>query len=118
MVKRQAQGLRTVFSAPLEHAATNGAQHASANPMVFPRQQKSRQAPGQVVVTLRPRHSGDAGVGQHVPGRKFVVNALGPATGPGADGRTVADYGGRGVLNDSNSAGWLTRFFAHPLFPL
>lgn len=27
-------------------------------------------------------------------------------------------YAGRGVLNDSNSAGWLTRFFAHPLFPL
>ena len=27
-------------------------------------------------------------------------------------------YAGRGVLNDSNSAGWLTRFFSHPLFPL
>ena len=27
-------------------------------------------------------------------------------------------YAGRGVLNDSNSAGWLTRFFTHPLFPL
>ncbi|AZZ43640.1 flagellar basal body L-ring protein FlgH [Stutzerimonas zhaodongensis] len=27
-------------------------------------------------------------------------------------------YAGRGVLNDSNSAGWLTRFFASPLFPL
>ncbi|MBC6905052.1 flagellar basal body L-ring protein FlgH [Saccharophagus sp. K07] len=26
-------------------------------------------------------------------------------------------YAGRGVLNDSNSAGWLTRFFTHPLFP-
>ena len=27
-------------------------------------------------------------------------------------------YAGRGVLNDSNSAGWLTRFFTHPLFPM
>lgn len=27
-------------------------------------------------------------------------------------------YAGRGVLNDSNSAGLLTRFFSHPLFPL
>jgi flagellar L-ring protein precursor FlgH len=27
-------------------------------------------------------------------------------------------YAGRGVLNDSNSAGWLTRFFTHPIFPL
>lgn len=27
-------------------------------------------------------------------------------------------YAGRGVLNDSNSAGWLTRFFSSPLFPL
>lgn len=27
-------------------------------------------------------------------------------------------YSGRGVLNDSNSAGWLTRFFTHPIFPL
>ncbi|MET3055085.1 flagellar basal body L-ring protein FlgH [Pseudomonas alkylphenolica] len=27
-------------------------------------------------------------------------------------------YAGRGVLNDSNSAGWLARFFTHPLFPL
>lgn len=27
-------------------------------------------------------------------------------------------YAGRGVLNDSNSAGWLTRFFTSPLFPL
>ncbi len=27
-------------------------------------------------------------------------------------------YSGRGALNDSNSAGWLTRFFTHPLFPL
>ncbi|WP_031303166.1 flagellar basal body L-ring protein FlgH [Pseudomonas sp. EGD-AK9] len=27
-------------------------------------------------------------------------------------------YAGRGALNDSNSAGWLTRFFTHPLFPL
>src|SRR5690606_3965162 len=27
-------------------------------------------------------------------------------------------YAGRGVLNDSNSAGWLTRFFTLPLFPL
>ena len=26
-------------------------------------------------------------------------------------------YAGRGALNDSNSAGWLTRFFTHPLFP-
>jgi flagellar L-ring protein precursor FlgH len=26
-------------------------------------------------------------------------------------------YAGRGALNDSNSAGWLTRFFNHPLFP-
>lgn len=36
--------------------------------------------------------------------------------------QNVADarisYAGRGVLNDSNSAGWLTRFFSHPLFPL
>jgi flagellar L-ring protein precursor FlgH len=27
-------------------------------------------------------------------------------------------YSGRGVLNDSNSTGWLTRFFTNPLFPL
>lgn len=27
-------------------------------------------------------------------------------------------YSGRGVLSDSNSAGWLTRFFASPLFPM
>lgn len=27
-------------------------------------------------------------------------------------------YAGRGVLNDSNSAGWLTRFFTHPIFPM
>ncbi|MET1076710.1 MAG: flagellar basal body L-ring protein FlgH [Pseudomonas sp.] len=27
-------------------------------------------------------------------------------------------YAGRGVLNDSNSAGWLTRVFSHPIFPL
>lgn len=27
-------------------------------------------------------------------------------------------YAGRGVLNDSNSAGWLSRFFTHPLFPM
>ncbi|WP_120994643.1 flagellar basal body L-ring protein FlgH [Stutzerimonas urumqiensis] len=27
-------------------------------------------------------------------------------------------YSGRGVLNDSNRAGWLTRFFTSPLFPL
>nr|MBO2509539.1 flagellar basal body L-ring protein FlgH [Gammaproteobacteria bacterium] len=27
-------------------------------------------------------------------------------------------YAGRGVLNDSNSAGWLTRFFTSPFFPL
>lgn len=27
-------------------------------------------------------------------------------------------YAGRGVLNESNSAGWLTRFFSHPIFPL
>ncbi|AQZ35588.1 flagellar L-ring protein precursor FlgH [Pseudomonas sp. NFACC19-2] len=27
-------------------------------------------------------------------------------------------YAGRGVLSDSNSAGWLTRFFTSPLFPL
>jgi flagellar L-ring protein precursor FlgH len=26
-------------------------------------------------------------------------------------------YAGRGVMNDSNSAGWLTRFFSHPFFP-
>lgn len=26
-------------------------------------------------------------------------------------------YAGRGVLNDSNTAGWLTRFFSSPLFP-
>lgn len=26
-------------------------------------------------------------------------------------------YAGRGVLNDSNTAGWVTRFFSHPLFP-
>ncbi|WP_343550785.1 flagellar basal body L-ring protein FlgH [Pantoea sp.] len=28
------------------------------------------------------------------------------------------DYAGRGALSDSNSAGWLTRFFNHPLFPI
>jgi flagellar L-ring protein precursor FlgH len=27
-------------------------------------------------------------------------------------------YAGRGLLNDSNTAGWLTRFFTHPLFPM
>lgn len=27
-------------------------------------------------------------------------------------------YAGRGVLNDSNSPGWLTRFFTHPIFPI
>lgn len=27
-------------------------------------------------------------------------------------------YSGKGALNDSNSAGWLTRFFTHPLFPI
>jgi flagellar L-ring protein precursor FlgH len=27
-------------------------------------------------------------------------------------------YAGRGLLNDSNSAGWLTRFFTSPIFPL
>lgn len=27
-------------------------------------------------------------------------------------------YSGRGALSDSNQAGWLTRFFTHPLFPL
>lgn len=27
-------------------------------------------------------------------------------------------YAGRGALSDSNSAGWLTRFFNHPLFPI
>jgi flagellar L-ring protein precursor FlgH len=27
-------------------------------------------------------------------------------------------YSGKGVLNDSNNAGWLTRFFTHPLFPI
>lgn len=27
-------------------------------------------------------------------------------------------YAGRGALNDSNSAGWLSRFFTSPLFPL
>jgi flagellar L-ring protein precursor FlgH len=36
--------------------------------------------------------------------------------------QSIADarisYAGRGVLNDSNSAGWLTRFFTSPWFPL
>ena len=27
-------------------------------------------------------------------------------------------YGGRGAVNESNKAGWLTRFFSNPLFPL
>ncbi|MFY9993971.1 MAG: flagellar basal body L-ring protein FlgH [Leclercia sp.] len=27
-------------------------------------------------------------------------------------------YSGRGALSDANSAGWLTRFFNHPLFPI
>jgi len=27
-------------------------------------------------------------------------------------------YAGRGALSDSNSAGWLTRIFNHPLFPI
>lgn len=27
-------------------------------------------------------------------------------------------YAGRGALSDANSAGWLVRFFNHPLFPL
>lgn len=27
-------------------------------------------------------------------------------------------YAGRGALSDANAAGWLTRFFNHPLFPL
>ncbi len=27
-------------------------------------------------------------------------------------------YSGRGALSDSNAAGWLTRFFNHPLFPI
>jgi flagellar L-ring protein FlgH len=27
-------------------------------------------------------------------------------------------YSGRGALSDSNQAGWLTRFFIHPFFPL
>lgn len=27
-------------------------------------------------------------------------------------------YSGRGALNESNQAGWLTRFFTNPLFPL
>lgn len=27
-------------------------------------------------------------------------------------------YAGRGALSDANSAGWLTRFFNHPLFPI
>ncbi len=27
-------------------------------------------------------------------------------------------YAGRGVLDDSNTAGWLSRFFAHPFYPL
>ena len=27
-------------------------------------------------------------------------------------------YAGRGALNDSNKAGWLTRFFTNPLFPI
>ncbi|MEI2419493.1 flagellar basal body L-ring protein FlgH, partial [Arthrospira platensis SPKY2] len=26
-------------------------------------------------------------------------------------------YGGRGALADSNRAGWLTRFFSHPVWP-
>jgi len=28
------------------------------------------------------------------------------------------DYSGRGALSESNQAGWLTRFFNHPIFPL
>ena len=35
--------------------------------------------------------------------------------------QSIADarisYAGKGVLNDSNSAGWLTRFFTSPWFP-
>ncbi|HGW3647167.1 TPA: flagellar basal body L-ring protein FlgH [Citrobacter koseri] len=27
-------------------------------------------------------------------------------------------YAGRGALSDANAAGWLTRFFNHPLFPI
>lgn len=27
-------------------------------------------------------------------------------------------YSGKGALNDSNTSGWLTRFFTHPLFPI
>ncbi|MGL4466004.1 MAG: flagellar basal body L-ring protein FlgH, partial [Plesiomonas shigelloides] len=27
-------------------------------------------------------------------------------------------YSGRGALADSNSAGWLTRFFNSPFFPI
>lgn len=27
-------------------------------------------------------------------------------------------YSGKGALNDSNTSGWLTRFFTHPFFPI
>lgn len=27
-------------------------------------------------------------------------------------------YAGRGALSDANAAGWLTRLFNHPLFPI
>ena len=27
-------------------------------------------------------------------------------------------YAGRGALSDANAAGWLVRFFNHPLFPI
>ncbi len=30
----------------------------------------------------------------------------------------VISYSGEGALNDSNRAGWLTRFFNHPIFPI
>lgn len=33
-------------------------------------------------------------------------------------GNARISYAGRGALSDSNAAGWLTRLFNHPLFPL
>lgn len=33
-------------------------------------------------------------------------------------GNARISYSGRGALSDANSAGWLTRFFNHPLFPI
>lgn len=33
-------------------------------------------------------------------------------------GNARISYAGRGALSDSNSAGWLTRLFNHPLFPI